>query len=209
MRLFTFAGLVLGGASTILLVKYCFFRPARKPSIQTSGESGKDSSCLVTESVADSDERRKSIPPARDVVETTTENDERNKIIFSASEVETVMSMEFMNSVVIDLLKKKFVDFSDAENPASAYTAHDPASNGVRFRIRYPAADVKRIQKLPSLDDILAKIPSGSVTSFLKTSSLPGDGFWPIVLTDAVIRYVSVKTSLSFSIYRLYRLQAS
>ena len=34
------------------------------------------------------------------------------------------------------------------------------------------------------MDDILSKIPPGSVTSILVVSSLPGNGFWPIILPE-------------------------
>jgi hypothetical protein len=102
---------------------------------------------------------------------------------FPLSAVEDMRSREFINITVIDLLKKEFIKFSSASNPAVAFTEIDPDTQILRFRIKYPASDPPA-PALPTMDDILSIIPPGSVTSILVTSSLPGDGFWPILVPE-------------------------
>ena len=89
-----------------------------------------------------------------------------------------------MSATVIELLKKDCIKFSNAPDPAPAYCESDPETQQLRFRIRYPMPSTSPPPALPSMDDILSKIPPGSVTSILVVSSLPGNGFWPIILPE-------------------------
>ena len=89
-----------------------------------------------------------------------------------------------MNATVIELLKKNFIKFSTNPDPTPAYSEIDPETQELRFKIRYAAPATPAAPSLPTLDDILTIIPSGSVTSILVTSSLPGNGFWPILVQE-------------------------
>jgi hypothetical protein len=103
---------------------------------------------------------------------------------FSTSFVAEVVAKEFIQATVLELLKKEFIRISKAPEPAKAYCDLDPQTQTPRLRIQYSSTPSPEPPSLPSLDDILSLIPAGSITSLLKTSSLPGDGFWPIPVAD-------------------------
>jgi hypothetical protein len=103
---------------------------------------------------------------------------------FPKSVVDEIQSKEFVHATIIDLLKKNFIKFSSEPDPVPAVSEMDEETQQLRLKIKYPTPSNPTTPSLPSFDDILSIIPSGSVTSILVTSSLPGNGFWPIPVPE-------------------------
>mmetsp|Transcript_52806 Transcript_52806/g.110213 ORF Transcript_52806/g.110213 Transcript_52806/m.110213 type:complete len:280 (-) Transcript_52806:93-932(-) len=176
MRLHLIAGVAIGGASLLALAQYFkLFSRSDQPVVIDPEEAPPAEAHKLTHASPVKAPGSETSSNAADSPEQTTR--------FPLSAVEDMRSREFINITVIDLLKKEFIKFSSASKPAVSFTEIDPDTQILRFRIRYPSSE-PAAPALPTMDDILSIIPPGSVTSILVTSSLPGDGFWPIVVPE-------------------------